>query len=442
LYLQVDKKPGAAVDFFYTFLLSQGKSQQGRGGRYSKATSFKGLETHYLRGNIHPLTGWNKDSLVRFYRGMKELSIYFLDAYSPHSNPRDGVFAAEGVNNNRKLERYLLRMIQHSGFIQHIPMYMASCQVFSGSDRRDEFISKMLRKWVHYFLRSTSIPSGKGFEITTSGKTYNLVFRWCKLLQNRYLLPSSVREKEDRLKQFETEIKEKKNEVRDAEEGTTETLEQEIAQLENDVKSLRQRSAVICENRDIEEILQVMDSDIGEALSSLAENVPWKATKLRGLNASSTSIRLILWCDEIASWAKQQNYATGEEVPTNMTLTLPLTDVEVEHICPRSANLEDWPGWWSRNDNHSKNLESLANKMLLESTINKHISNSELDFKRKAYDGEGNCPNPGNCQHYSASQFHTADIFSKKHERFEWNKGSLDERDKQIANNLITFWSL
>ena len=43
----------------------------------------------------------------------------------------------------------------------------------------------------------------------------------------------------------------------------------------------------------------------------------------------------------------------------------------------------------------------------------------------------------GTCQHYSASHSNTANIFENKPDGFEWNKGSLDERDKQIADNLI-----
>lgn len=186
-----------------------------------------------------------------------------------------------------------------------------------------------------------------------------------------------------------------------------------------------------------------MDSDINQALSSLAENVPWNKSTLTKLKSSTQSTRLILWCHEIASWAIGQNYRNGGDLPTNMGLLLPLANVEVEHICPKSPDFTNWPPWWKVRDNHSTYLEALANKMLLEGAINKHVSNSELDFKRKPYAGEGVCPNPGNCQHYSASQFFTANnIFFNKPDGFKWNKGSLDKHDKQIANNLITFWSL
>ena len=232
LYLKVNKKPAAATQFFHYFLLSQGKTQQGGGGRYSKASSFKGIEEHYLKQNYDTLTGWSKANMLQFYTEMNQLSIHFLDAYSPHSKPENGVFQ-EGGDEHRKLERNLLRMIQHSGFTQHIPMYMAACQIFEDSRDKNRFISEVLRKWVHYFLRSSSIPSGKGLEGIGPGKTYGLVFKWCKLLQNRNLLPSVIQQKDEQIKRLDSEIIERKKDLKDADsEAEKEQIQQLILNLE------------------------------------------------------------------------------------------------------------------------------------------------------------------------------------------------------------------
>jgi len=490
LFLQSGKKADAAKKFFYYFLLSQGKTQHGRGGRYSEKTSFKGIEEHYTKSSLDPIAGWNKQEMVIFYRTMDESSNYFLDAWQPEKRQGYGIFLDNAANRQRKLEQFLLRALSDSGFIQHIPPYMAACQVFANADRRNDFVSKFLRKIVYYFLRGNSIPSARDRKGLTGNVIYGLGFGWCKMIQDRNRIPCNVNARGQQIEDLNGQITALRQEKERAQDHEVVELNRQIDEKNVEISALKNPVPTNCTNADIDDLLEAITSDIENTIRGLAENVPWNAANLNRLKGTAPSTRLILWCNEISEIARDANYADGDAIPMNLNTVIPYAGIQVEHICPKNPDdINKWPAWWRVQTNHDNHVESLANKMLLEQTHNLHVLNYDLDFKRKPWevpqelqtavddaqrevenaqgllddargdeivDAEGvhraalethttaieaaRCFGPGTCQHYNISNFKCPINFSQEDDEYQWNKGKLDERARRIADNLLMYW--
>jgi hypothetical protein len=390
LLLKQNKNEGVAKDFFYYLLICDGHYREGN-TRHTKGSEYPVLKKVFFP--YEEYVGWKKTAVLENLRYINEMSVIYLDAIR---------FPWTHCPPYREHEEFYLRALQKCSFKQHIPLYMAARKKFdtiNSSNTKKKSMVSLLRMMNYLNLRSTIIPGLlDNLESLSSGDFYGQNRGWITVIDG---LPDN------------------------ADWSVTGGNLDCVKNVLNDILGTETAGLVpgtgikgMVENFEFEDTMPTLSSTPLTAHTNLLNMKSEQAPK----------IHYILGLLEF-------KYQTGGRLTQVFQ-----TQTNVEHILPATYEAAEWgvtvPGGGFTVAQHEEHLERLANKVLLEYSINDHFHNKSYHFKLNYHNICGRaCGN-----HLTNSVFEQVRNNPKglihKHPD-TWSLIHLESRARQLADDLV-----
>jgi hypothetical protein len=388
LLLKQNKNEGVAKEFFYYLLMCEGHYDGHT--RISSDKTYPRIKKEYFP--YEEYVGWKKTDILNNLRFLNKMAVIYLESVK---------FPWQVCPANREHEEFYLRALKKCKFRQHRPLYMAARKKFdtiTNANTKKKSMVSLLRLMNYLALRSTIIPGLLDEESLSTGEFYG---------QNRGWITA-------------------------------------IDGLPNNATWTVAGGNLDCVKNVLEHILGTNTTGAvpGTGIKGMVENFdfehtmpPAAATLLTAhtnlLNMKSEKAPKIHYILGLLEF-KYQGGGRLTQVFQGTT--------NVEHILPTTYDAAEWAvavsGGGFTVTQHEEHLERLANKVLLEYSINDHFHNKSYRFKLNYRDECGAaCGN-----HLSNSVFEQVRNDPKglihKHPD-TWDLTRLESRARQLADDLV-----